>query len=187
MDEPTKRVERNVGSNQSDRLEIVMAEKILTQERLRKLLHYDLETGRFTWKIKPNRNIAIGSVAGSMRKDGYVLISIDGVRYYAHRLAWLYIVGEWPDYNIDHKDTSPKNNSWLNLRDATQSVNIQNQIQAHLGSATGVLGVHRDKSRFCAHIYFDGKQHHIGSYSSAEKAYEAYIEAKRKHHIGCTL
>lgn len=87
---------------------------MLTVERLRELLDYDPETGVFRWK-EPRRKCRVGEVAGSLRKDGYVKIQVDGRFYQAHRLAWLCVYGVWPSA-IDHIDGNRANNAIANLR-----------------------------------------------------------------------
>ena len=69
----------------------------MNQEELKELIHYDPATGVFTWLIAPCKNIKDGAEAGNLRPDGYRAISNDGKRYYAHRLAFLYMDGEVPE------------------------------------------------------------------------------------------
>jgi len=101
----------------------------LTQQRLKDLLEYDPETGQFRRVVATGRHgrWKINSVAGNLNcKLGYIQISIDGVLYYAHRLAWLYMNGKWPEHEIDHKDLDRANNRWVNLRAATHLQNMAN-------------------------------------------------------------
>ena len=91
-------------------------EELLTQESLKELLIYDTSTGEFVWtkQIPGRRKRKVGTI----RPDGYVMIHIVGKFYLAHRLAWLYINGEWPEGEIDHIDRNPSNNAFANLRGA---------------------------------------------------------------------
>lgn len=98
----------------------------LTAEKLRHILHYDPETGVFTWMVSPRRRTKVGDEAGNRDYHGYVNITHEGTRYRAHRLAWLYMTGEWPADLVDHKDQNRSNNRWLNLRPATKAQNGQN-------------------------------------------------------------
>lgn len=107
---------------------------MITQERLRYLLHYDPETGEWTWLNPPNHNTRlIGLIAGHVRPDGYRQIRIAGVAYYSSRLACLYMTGEWPAEEMDHIDRDPNNDEWINLRQASSSMNKWNQ-ERHLSS-----------------------------------------------------
>lgn len=74
----------------------------ITAERLRELLEYDEDTGVFKRKARTSNRISIGDIAGSSDAKGYVCIRVGGKTYKAHRLAWLYVYGEWPTGEIDH-------------------------------------------------------------------------------------
>jgi hypothetical protein len=82
---------------------------MITVQQLKKRLHYDPETGIFTW-LNGQRK---GQPAGSKNGRGYLEIrpSVDGSRkrYKAHRLAWLYIFGQWSS-EIDHINGDPLDN-----------------------------------------------------------------------------
>ena len=111
---------------------------MITATRLREILHYDPETGVWTWIDPPKHNSRLtGQVAGNVRSDGYRLIRIRSVAYYSSRLACLYMTGEWPKEEMDHIDRNPSNDQWSNLREATSSDNKYNQtrhlpLPAHL-------------------------------------------------------
>ena len=85
--------------------------KNLTAEELQKVLNYDPLTGIFVWQVGPRK----GAKAGTKGVKGYVQIVFQRERYYAHRLAWLYMTGEWPKQHIDHLDGDPSNNRFQNL------------------------------------------------------------------------
>ena len=100
-------------------------QQALTQAELKALLHYDPETGKFTWLEQRGRQKA-GDEAGAYSEAlGYLLIGINGTRHYAHRLAWLYMTGEWPENVIDHEDRNGANNRFANLKSVTQKRNVQ--------------------------------------------------------------
>jgi hypothetical protein len=162
----------------------------LTHLRLKQILNYDEVTGLFTW-IKPvcRGRAKHGGVAGTKNKRGYIIIRIDGAFYKAHRLAWLYTEGKWPDNEIDHIDGNTSNNARSNLRDITHRANCQNKRKANSNSELAILGVKTVKKtgRFRAVIGVDYKQVHLGSYATVDVARAAYIDAKRKLHEGNTL
>jgi len=157
----------------------------LTQEKLKELLYYDQLTGVFKWKIKPRQSVNIGDIAGTILKKGYISIAINRKRYQAHRLAWLYVYGKWPENQIDHKDTV-KHHNWIkNLREATNTQNQQNKIVANRNNkSSGILGVQLDKRscKYKASIRVDYKPIHLGYFETKEEAHEAYITAKRELH-----
>ena len=159
---------------------------MLTQERLKELFHYDAETGVFTRLIAINGNAKAGPILGGASKY-YLYIGIDNSKHLAHRLAWLYVHGEWPKDQLDHIDGVRRNNSIKNLRNVTNSVNAQNRKCAGSISTTGFLGVSKHRDKFRATIMLNGEYRHIGNYETAESASEAYLKAKRELHLGCTI
>lgn len=159
---------------------------MLTAERLREVLDYDPETGVFLWKVPP-RNQRVGQVTGTRKSDGYIRMRIDGRFYYAHRLAWLWMTGSWPANKIDHKSGMPSDNRLSNLREVSHAENLQNQRAARADNNTGLLGVCPSRGKFMAQIIVLGKNHFLGRFSTAELAYAAYLNAKRKMHPTCTI
>ena len=159
-----------------------------TQSRLKELLHYDQETGVFTWLVnRRNRQVA-GHVAGCLSKaSGYISIGVDLKMYQAHRLAWLYVNGVWPKNEIDHIDGIKSNNKISNLRKATRSLNVQNQKKAHANSSSGFLGAHKYGSKWRAKIGLNGKKIFLGYFATPQEAHSAYITAKRRLHPYGTL
>lgn len=168
-----------------------MKREAITHSEVKELLHYEPLTGIFTRKVSTGGRYgsAVGSVAGTLNDGGYVLISLKSLQYRAHRLAWLYMTGKWPEFEIDHKDGIRTNNCWENLRDVTGKVNVQNARKARKNSKTGLLGSSwnmRDK-RFVARIRVGCKYQSLGGFDSAELAHAAYLTAKRQLHVGCTI
>jgi hypothetical protein len=161
----------------------------LTQNRLKVVLRYDPETGVFTWLAQRGGTAAPGTIAGVITGNRR-LIGIDGVLHRANRLAWLYMTGEWPVGEVDHRDTDSLNDRWLNLRDVSRQVNQQNMRAARGDNkSSGLLGVSRKKGQksFYARIHLNGKTQYLGSFPTVEEAHSAYVEAKRKLHEGNTL
>lgn len=154
----------------------------LTAERLRELLHYNKATGDFTWRVCSNGYTRAGYIAGHMTKCGYWNIQIDRRKYCAHRVAWLYVYGEWPKVQIDHINGRRLDNRWCNLRLATQSENNQNQRAANSRNKCGFLGVSRHGPRWRANIGINGHKKHIGVFDTPELAHAAYLAAKARLH-----
>lgn len=163
--------------------------KDLTVERLKELLHYEPETGVFTWRVKTNKSRNwVGKRAGCANvSTGYVMIGIDGHDIRAHRLAWFYMTGEWPANEVDHRNTDKGDNRWDNLRQATTRLNGENKRRANRNSKTGFLGVSPHRNRFMARIKVNGKHKCLGTFDTPEQAHAAYVATKRQLHEGCTL
>lgn len=161
----------------------------LTPERLREVLRYEPETGIFYWKIRTSNRVKLGAEAGS-RVDAdraYIRIAVDGVLYYAHRLAWFYVYGEWPSKDVDHINGDKADNRISNLRDVARSTNMENWRNVVRNTKAGLLGVTRDKTKYVAAIHCAGKAKRLGSFDTPEEAHKAYLDAKRKLHKGNTL
>lgn len=162
-----------------------------TLDRLKQLLHYEPETGIFTWRVTRKGPVIAGRVAGSARKDGgRRFIGIDRRRYRASHLAWFYMHGCWPEKLIDHRNTNAADDSFKNLRAADHTLNAENKRQAQSNNrSTGMLGVswHKECRKFAAYISTRGKRTYLGLFETAEAASAAYVAAKRELHEGCTL
>lgn len=157
---------------------------MLTAARLHELLHYDQQTGMFTRLVSgPKTQRYVGKVAGRRHKvRGYREITVDGKLYYAQRLAWLYMTGEWPHGLVDHRDTDKDNNRWLNLRAADHVTNGQNRRGPQANSTTGVLGVSSNGSGFRARLGVRGREVHLGTFRTVAEAQAVRIAAKPQHH-----
>ena len=160
--------------------------KDLTAETLRGLLDYDPETGEFRWRVSRGNRIKVGAAAGTVSSNGYVVIRINGMLFKAHRLAWLYTHGMWPDHQIDHINSDKRDNRIKNLRDVSRSVNLQNQTKPPKNNTSGFFGVswHKRKKRWGAQIKVNGRKQHIGLFDTPEAAHAAYLVAKLRLHPG---
>lgn len=154
----------------------------MTQNELKKILAYDPLTGVFTW-IAPrnNRYAKAGAAAGYERENGYIRINIAGKLYYAHRLAVLYMTGEFPTNDTDHVNGTRSDNRWVNLRAATRSQNLANKVVSS-SSATGVKGVvfNRTKKKYVVNITVNGVQKYLGRFSDIEVAQSVYESAAKE-------
>ena len=106
----------NGSESKSTRETVATKQDKLTAERLRERLHYDAETGVFTRRFGSGHARA-GDMAGTVHRTGYVRISIDGGKYTAHHLAWLYVHGVWPSDQIEHINRKRSDNRIANLRE----------------------------------------------------------------------
>lgn len=154
----------------------------ITAARLRQLLHYDKNTGVFTWSVA-RYCVRAGAVAGALNPDGYIQIKVDGRTYGAHRLAWLYVYGAWPALQIDHANRTRADNRIDNLREVTISQNQQNTSLSPRNTS-GFRGVSWQKSsqRWHAYIKVDGKRKHLGYFEDAAAAHDARVKAAELMH-----
>lgn len=148
---------------------------VLTIEMLREALEYDPATGVFRWKFskrsKTGRpDIVAGNVAGNMEPHGYLTIRLLRRKFYAHRLAWMYVTGRMPKEQIDHRNGARSDNRFSNLREATRHQNMYNRP---------ARGCSFDKSRnkWQVKISVDDKTKHFGRFDTEEEARRAYINA----------
>lgn len=155
------------------------------KELLLTILEYDRNTGLFCWLWRPDASSQwngryAGKIAGTRnKKTGQISITVtwEGFEYriLAHRLAWFFEHGVWPDVILDHKDRNPSNNSIKNLREANFSDNGGNS--SFKPNLSGFNGVHIFDGRFAVHVRKNRKQYHIGYYPDAITAARAYDTA----------
>ena len=147
--------------------------------------HFDTDLiesdGRFVWNVR-GHGITVGREAGCINKEGYRVMGIQGKRFYAHRLAWLWVYGKFPSKEIDHINGNRLDNRIPNLRDVTKQENRKNQ-KIHKKNTSGVMGVYWSKDRkiWRVKISCNKKQLHIGCYKEFDDAVEARKEAERKY------
>lgn len=141
---------------------------------------YDRETGVITWKhYAKNRNL-VGRVAGCVcSSTGYIKIRYAGKLYYAHRLAWMMVYGEFPADVIDHIDGNRTNNALCNLRACKRQQNSWNGFKRR--GTSGFKGVTRYKNKWTARLTVSGKNLYLGIFDSPEYAAQAYNTAAVEH------
>lgn len=149
----------------------------ITAETLKSKVSYDRNTGKFTWL----KGLRAGLIAGTDRASGYRQICINKNLYLAHRLAWLYEFGAWPKHQIDHINGKRADNRICNLRDVSHEINCQNN---HVSKGVRYWP---KSGRHQALIGHRGCQINLGSYATQDLAREAYVQAKRLLHKGCTI
>lgn len=150
----------------------------LTLERLKQLLHYDPETGHFTWKVARRRVVA-GDRAGHLGNKGYIEITVEGVQYLAHRLAWFYVHGVWPNY-IDHDNGQRSDNRIKNLKNGTQADNLQGFHKPRANNKSGYRGVSwSERLQGWTSAYMrNGVSTFCGVHDTPEAAFQAIQDSK---------
>jgi hypothetical protein len=150
---------------------------------LRENLFYDRTTGDFIRLIGSSR-APVGEVAGYVDPShGYVRISVCGKEYYAHRLAWLWVTGSWPESRVDHRNLVRSDNRWDNLRAATHAENCQNTgARAHGTSGRKGVTWHKVAGKWMAQIMAGRKKEYLGLYATREEAGAAYDAAAKRLH-----
>jgi hypothetical protein len=147
----------------------------LTAADLREMVHYDPETGAITW-FKSGSGRRVGGAAGYIYAAGYVRTMIRGRWYKGHRLAWLWMTGEWPEFEIDHINLDKADNRWLNLREATHWANGLNRL-TQSNNTSGYKGVDLVKGAWRSRAKFRGKEIHLGLFDTREDAAMAHATA----------
>lgn len=153
----------------------------LTAERLRELLSYDPETGEFRWREIPWQSKR--AQAGCLDKStGYIRIGISGTRYWAHRLAWLYVTGEWPVRQVDHRNLVRSDNRFNNLRQADISQQRAN-MSKRKDNTSGHRGVYLIPSTgmWLAKMMWRGRRIHLGHFTTIDGAIAARRAANVQH------
>jgi hypothetical protein len=173
-----------------------MAIDNLTLDQISEFLSYEALTGQFTRIAhckshsgrRSNRS-TLGVITRKPNAGGYLVISIFNKSCYAHRLAWLFSYGEWPQGAIDHINGNKLDNRAANLRLCEAATNQQNIRAAKSGNLTGLLGVTpcNESGRYVASIMVDGRRIHLGRFDTPDLAHAAYLGAKRIAHPHGTL
>lgn len=160
-----------------------MNSNILTQDLLKEYLRYDCETGIFYWIKQSSKRIRVGAVAGNPDGRGYLKISFTKSTFRLHRLAWLYVYGEFPSKHIDHINGVRDDNRIINLRLATISENNFNS-KTKSTNTSGFKGVsyRKDAKKWEAKSQLNGKKFHLGYFDSPELASGVYQDFCKLNH-----
>ena len=115
-------------------------------ERLHEVLILDSSSpSGLRWKVAKGRRVKTGSVAGTLRGDGYWYIKIDKKLFLAHRIVYFMHHGVDPGENqVDHKNGDKSDNSINNLRLVDRSINMRN-TRLRTNNSLGLRGVRKMK------------------------------------------
>ena len=155
---------------------------MITQLQLKEILHYNPETGIFIWKVNKSRRAKTGMRAGSKHTTGDVRIFINGKSYKAHRVAWLYVYGNFPGNKIDHQNGIKDDNKISKLKDVSHTENMKNH-PVHKNSKSGFIGVswHKKTGKWQADISVNKKTIYLGIFSNISDAVKVRIDAEAKY------
>lgn len=149
----------------------------LSLEDLKRVLTYNPETGIFIWAERTGRRVKAGDLAGAKTAHGYIAIRVYRKNYLAHRLAYFYVNGKWPEQFIDHINGIRNDNRIENLRQATMLENNRN-TKNRVTNTSGFKGVsfNRNTGRWVARLKIKNQRSLRGAYATAEEAGAAYKE-----------
>jgi hypothetical protein len=149
------------------------------ESQLAQVLRYEPETGLLFWTDKAHKSVK-SKQAGTPNNLGYIIILFRGKPYKAHRLAWLFTYGNWPEKMIDHIDGDTSNNAISNLRDVDNKTNQCNRHKARIDSKSGLMGASPYRNKWKAQIKRNGVIKYLGVYNTAIEAHEAYKKEKNQ-------
>jgi hypothetical protein len=140
----------------------------------RKKYKYDEKTGNFYWAIKPkNGNKSIGDLAGSIDSNGYLTLRVFNKIIKAHRLAWAFCYGNFPNKVIDHINHIKTDNRIHNLRDVSNAENLHNPRGSQINNKLNLLNIRKKQNKYVVQINKAQKRFHIGVYKTINDALRA--------------
>lgn len=156
---------------------------MIDQETVKKLFHYDAESGMLLWRYGNGRNVKPWQEAKAPNGQGYYTVKINGTSYRVHRLIWLYVHGNFPDKYIDHKNRVRNDNRLCNLRDVNTTDNAQNiSLPSH--NKSGHIGVSWIKSHNCWTVFVkvNKKNKWLGYYKNLDDAVAVRKAGEKQHY-----
>lgn len=154
----------------------------VTYDQLVSSVNYDEKTGLFI-RASSKGGVAIGSPAGGLHANGYIMMNISNRKVLAHRMAWLWCYGFLPDTEIDHVNGDRIDNRISNLRLVSRCENQMNVLRTK-ANTSGIKGVCYNKlaGKWQANIQANNERYHLGLFATKEDAGTAYSEAEEKLH-----
>lgn len=155
----------------------------INAKQVRELFNYDPLSGALTRKVRTAQRVQCGDAVGWPNTFGHLVVCVKYKKYLVHCLIWLLVTGKWPKNELDHRDTNPANNRWVNLREATKSQNMMNR-GAQSNNRIGLKGVswHATMKKYRARIFVGGKEIPLGYFGTPKEAHAAYIEAAKQYY-----
>jgi hypothetical protein len=145
-------------------------------------LRYEPETGSLIWLPRGYAkfdNRFAGTTAGTLKRNGYVQVRLNGKFYLAHRLAWRLYHGDWPEFEIDHINGDPADNRIENLRVCTTAENRRN-MPRRKNKTSKYTGVRKTRDKWS--VVIDGLYRGFFDDEDAAGAYAATIYAEIGFH-----
>ena len=175
----------------------------LSYTEISALLKYEPETGKFYWLPRTpdmfpdetkfsggnvtrcktwNSRYAGKEAFTGKHCRGYLQAGIMGYSTLAHRVAWVFITGDWPLDQIDHINGNRADNRADNLRAVSNQENSRNMTLSKRNK-TGVCGVcwNQGQSKWMASIRFGGRNVNLGLYDDFSLAVKARKDAEVKY------
>ncbi|MDI9768186.1 HNH endonuclease [Pantoea dispersa] len=154
----------------------------INKEYLRKFFIYQPANGLLRWRVSRSRQSKRLDVAGKINFAGYREVMVEGRSILAHRIAFFWVHGFWPE-QVDHKNRCRSDNSISNLRPASQSQNQQNQ-RLRSTNTSGIKGVCWDKRKglWYSRVGVNGKVISLGYYEDKFSAACAVFSARNNYH-----
>ena len=154
----------------------------MTQEEAHRLFEY--KDGVLYWKVRPANCKKIGDIVGSTNgtKQPYFRSKYQEHRFMIHQVVFLMHKGYLPKI-IYHIDGNIHNNRIENLREVTQSQNLQNQ-KMHSNNSTGYRCVFWNKhhKKWSVRVALNGKMVINKFFKDFELACLVADEARDKFH-----
>ena len=145
--------------------------------------HFEYKNGNLYSKKRLSSNVWEGKKVGKPRKpDGYCNVTLNGVKYYVHRIIFMMFHGYMPK-QIDHIDGNTSNNKIENLRETNYTTNNYNK-KIMTNNKSGVKGVnwHKIGKKWRVEVCVNKKNMYLGLYKDLELAELVAIEARNKYH-----
>ena len=156
---------------------------MIDQETVKKLFHYDAESGMLLWRNGNGRNVKPWQQAKALNGNGYCSVKIEKKNHPVHRIIWLYVYGHFPEQDIDHKNRIRNDNRLCNLRAVSRTDNCQNiSLPSH--NKSGHIGVSWFKNHNCWTVYVkvNKKNKWLGYYKNLDDAIAARKAGEKQYY-----